>query len=534
MSLGNHIKEHIALGIPYTHTYSVGSGGNFPTLQAAFNWVATQPQFIEVASISLGTASFIKDSRTVAVTDLTQINSFDWQFASHISLATTSARKWYPLAHFSSDNTANVFIDVPYQEASSGAGVAYKYGYPIIYVLKVSDKKTTGTHVLCSPTSTLPNTIVQIDAVNCIVDFQENEDRSIVTAAFKSGMFAYVNMRSGEGAAGADLAAYITTSGRSVGDIYLQNIRRLTRWPGDWFVAEQQTGRTYVSNVQIYGNFDILMPWAAGRVDVRDCHFKAAAWRPGTQIQAISSLFSRSGAEARFKNCTIESSVSASGQNLRFEGFDPDTSLATANNVVLMDNCTFISRKNYGEVEGANWSFADLAISDSDIYFKNCTHTYEGNPTPQSTWKSWVTSSALLTASRIHYINSEMPDLAMQSTKAITTTLKGDMGVKALTASTANAFVTGELSAIRGSTFTATLAENITAIPIVSNAPDGTEITFIFTQNATGGFTVGWNASYKFSTAWSNAGNVLNTKSVVTFKKSGTLFIQTSAANVWV
>lgn len=517
---------------PIDRTYTVGVGGYFGTLQEAFNWVALQPQFIEVSTT--GTASFVKDSRGVAVTDVTHLSTDAWRHVSHISLATTATRIWYPLAHFSSDSTTSVYIDVPYQEASSGAGAAYKYGYPIKYVLKIIDKKTTGAHVLCHSSSVLPATIVRLDSVNIVVDFQENEDRSQITVAFKSGSFSYVNMAAREGGAGTESASIVTQNGRTIGDYYFNNIKRLTRYPSDWFVPAEQTGRVYMSDVQVNGTFDIIMGMVAGRLDVRNCHVKSAPFIPGSQVQAISALFSRNGAVARFKNCIVESSVSGSGQTLRFEGFEPDLAVATANNVVLMEDCSIITRKNFGEVEGANWSFADLSISDSDVTFKNCTHTYEGSPTSQSTWKSWITSSAALTASRIHYINSEMPDLANASTKAVTTTLKGNMGVKALTASTTNAFVAGELSAIRGSTFTATLAENIAAIPIVSNAPDGTEIAFIFTQNATGGFTVGWNASYKFSTAWSNAGNVLNTKSVVTFRKSGTLFIQTSAANVWV
>ncbi|QXE85962.1 right-handed parallel beta-helix repeat-containing protein [Geomonas nitrogeniifigens] len=81
----------------------------------------------------------------------------------------------------------------------------------------------------------------------------------------------------------------------------------------------------------------------------------------------------------------------------------------------------------------------------------------------------------------------------------------------------------GELASI-------TLSQNTTF-----NGPayvqKGDKITFLITQDATGGRTVAWGSAFKVS--WSDAGNTANKKSSVSFICDGTYYVQVGAQVPW-
>lgn len=85
-----------------------------------------------------------------------------------------------------------------------------------------------------------------------------------------------------------------------------------------------------------------------------------------------------------------------------------------------------------------------------------------------------------------------------------------------------------------GNNMTLAIGANATAtLGAPTNVPPaGTAVTMTFTQDATGGRNMAFNAAYIFPTAWSNTGNTANTISEVTFVSNGTKLIA-QGANVW-
>jgi hypothetical protein len=80
-------------------------------------------------------------------------------------------------------------------------------------------------------------------------------------------------------------------------------------------------------------------------------------------------------------------------------------------------------------------------------------------------------------------------------------------------------------------TFTATAA-SLWGAP--SNVPPaGERVTITITQDGTGGWAITWNAAYKFSGgAFSNTGNLANTKTTITFISDGTALVA-NGLNTW-
>lgn len=77
-----------------------------------------------------------------------------------------------------------------------------------------------------------------------------------------------------------------------------------------------------------------------------------------------------------------------------------------------------------------------------------------------------------------------------------------------------------------------TLDQNIT-INLPSNVRPNQEVRFRFIQNATGGYTVTWNAGFKVS--WSNTGNTANKQSTIRFIYAGAgVYVQDGAQSPYV
>lgn len=88
-------------------------------------------------------------------------------------------------------------------------------------------------------------------------------------------------------------------------------------------------------------------------------------------------------------------------------------------------------------------------------------------------------------------------------------------------------------NAANGSVISITLTANITAMGLPTNLGLDEEITYELTQDATGGWTVAWPATYIFGNAWSNTGNTANTKTVAKFKNLGGKLYCISGQNAW-
>lgn len=74
------------------------------------------------------------------------------------------------------------------------------------------------------------------------------------------------------------------------------------------------------------------------------------------------------------------------------------------------------------------------------------------------------------------------------------------------------------------------LTGNIT-IGAPTNPAQGQELTFLFTQDGTGGRTVTWNAA--FITSWADTGNTFSRRASVSFMYDGTNWRQKGAQQVW-
>lgn len=84
-----------------------------------------------------------------------------------------------------------------------------------------------------------------------------------------------------------------------------------------------------------------------------------------------------------------------------------------------------------------------------------------------------------------------------------------------------------------GNIITLTASNATVTFGAPSNVPRaGDTVTFVITQDGTGGRTIAWNAAYIFPTAWSNTGNTANKKSTITFVSDGTNLIA-QGANSW-
>jgi len=72
------------------------------------------------------------------------------------------------------------------------------------------------------------------------------------------------------------------------------------------------------------------------------------------------------------------------------------------------------------------------------------------------------------------------------------------------------------------------------AAPVASSSWAGARLTFLLTQDGTGGRAVSWNAVYKFQAAWTNTGNTAGKQSYASFVFDGTSWVSLSpAANTW-
>jgi hypothetical protein len=85
----------------------------------------------------------------------------------------------------------------------------------------------------------------------------------------------------------------------------------------------------------------------------------------------------------------------------------------------------------------------------------------------------------------------------------------------------------------KGTIITLTASNATVTFAAPSNVPrTGSEVTFILTQDGTGGRTIAWDAAYIFPTAWSNTGNTASKVSSITFKSDGTKLVA-QGANSW-
>lgn len=499
---------------------TAGTGGRYSTLQAAIDAALSETQFTETALT--GTATFTKGSKVV--TGSGTAFTTELLYATHISVTTGGIRKWYPLQGTVISDTV-VVLDVPFMDATAAdAGIVG--GTPVQNnIMLLSD--ATGTNVTIGDGSANLVGSVNINANGFHVDRLSNN--------LTSGAVSFSNCPHFEQYSG--LTAY-------VGDVTLENLRRQragSTSQQDWIAAGgavNYTGRLFANNLRASGNFDLFLPSVVGRFSLTNSVLRSVpdtAATVETTNQPVNGLFAYDGAEGYIAQTKLVAGCYGAAQSncINAEGYYNENSRLTANNILHLKDVTAELEKASGSTENTTSRGVFIGVDNSDIYLDDVTFVYRGSPTPGASWRQFASDPGVVTPNRVHVRSSTLFDLRSITTNAVITTLRGDRGVKALTvAATLDA---NELSALRGQVFTVALgATLITSIPAVTNAPEGTEIHFIFTQDGVGGRNVtGWNAAYLFHTAWSNTGNTSNKISTVSFRKSGSRWIQTGAANAW-
>lgn len=515
--VGGDGTRHSTLG---TSIITAGTGGRYATLQAAVDAALAESQFTENALT--GTATFTLGSRVV--TGVSTSFTTELLYATHISVTTGGIRKWYPLDGSVISDTV-VVLAVPFMDTTA-VGVGIVSGVP----------NRQRIMLLSDNTSAVNLGDASANLVGCLnIDFNGFASTKVLRGKLTSGEINIAN---------SPHFSFLAGTTPFIGDYRLDNLQRQRADAGsqqDWLGlggAANYSGRVYGNNLRCTGNFDIFLPNVIGHAELSNSHLRSLpdyAGNASTTNQPVNGLFAANGATAIFQSVFLEAACygSATSNVISIDGADQVGALTTGNKVTLKD-CTGILYKAVGSTENTISRGMYLSIDDCDIYLENSIFRTDGSPTAGTAWRMWASDPGVTTPSRIHSTNSTLLDLRSVTTNAVITTLRGDRGVKALTvAATLDA---NELSALRGQLFTVTLgATLITSIPSVSNAPEGTEIHFVFTQDGTGGHNVsGWNAAYKFHTAWSDTGNTANKQSTVSFRKAGSSWVQTGAANSWV
>lgn len=103
------------------------------------------------------------------------------------------------------------------------------------------------------------------------------------------------------------------------------------------------------------------------------------------------------------------------------------------------------------------------------------------------------------------------------------------MGLITLTQAVAGTVAT---DARTGETYAVTLSQNGT-ISKPTNSRPGKRLTYLVTQDGTGGWTLGWDSVFKFAVAWSDAGNTNGKVSSVQFVNDGTNYQQVGSQAVY-
>lgn len=501
-----------ALSTLGTNSFTVGIGGQYPTASAAAEAIKLLPQFTETTIP--GTVTMTLNSSVITGVGTNFLTTL--KFATHISITTGGIRKWYPLAkEVTSDTSAHldfVYADTTATGASAVSAVAIHYT-----MLLLEDDLTV--ELFAGQSNVAAN--IHVDAMGHRV--------KAVTAVINSGLFELANSPS------VDSIGLSGTGGFPVADCYITNVRRAesisSSAEADWAVIN--TGRLYSEQVRCKGNFDVFVTSLVGGWIITNTELESYALTVSDSSQVWATNLSAPNGVMR---CTGSQFILGATGTGTTNAINLGSSFIPEKCKFYFNNCDVILQGLPGATAQTSLNVFLGSVVDSDIYLNDCRVSVDSTITPPSAWKMFAHDAGIIgqIANRIHIQNTSLPDLQSTTTQMVITTLKGDMGVKTITSS-AGAFTANQLSAIRASTFHATLTENITSIPSVLNAPDGTEVGFVFTQDATAGRTIGWNAVYKFAAAWVQAALTTdaNKVSTVRFKKRGSNWYQISPANVW-
>lgn len=557
-----HKIQHRQLGIDGrgSKTLTVGRSAQYPTLQAAVNAALLNTQF--TAKQTLDAASTItctQGSKTVTGVGTQFANYYGYQSTNalgngdrFISVGTGATKKWYPVESIIDDTTLQ--LAVPFQEATvTTAAGQWWSGHPNITTIEILDtiESATNTSVYINTAGTSQGAQLTTVALRFLwrsgnfgsLHGQQGNGGISIDIKTASGVLIFEDLKA-DAAHNAQIRdqSLAGTDSVPVYDCYLLSPVRESSADADFIFLSSGNGcgRFYGKDLFVKGNFDIFLTLARGETVLENGHTDSI---PVDMVSSnisrpLGMMFGENGSKMRCTNMTFR--ICLTGINI---GENHRTTFALLagltgvrnNCTAIFDNCTFIMDGTLGGTLKPYVYAINLGIEDSDIYFLNCRTVVLGSLTPTANWLGFgpdILVNQNQTPNRLHFINTpwfDLPNALSTYTIGTVTTFSGARGrVKALS----QPVVANEFDFLRGDTFTMTLTAARAMSPVI-NAPDGAEVTFILQQDGTGGFNVTWDASYKFVTAWSNAGNTANLVSTATFRKRGSNWYQVSPANAW-
>ena len=217
-------------------------------------------------------------------------------------------------------------------------------------------------------------------------------------------------------------------------------------------------------------------------------------------------------AEARFTNC---SSIHISGVY-----FESSLSATGADNALIFGNGTTASLQ--GCFLAAVSSHADIAIravGTSVLSVDNCWF----HP---ANWAAAISVEGTAKVTLVSPGNLDPTD-ANHTLQCVAGAVLDQLNSTIFTLADATTIV---VVASKANLFNVTLGGNRT-MGAPTHSSEGQRITFVITQDGTGGRTLAWNAA--FTHAWSDTGNTLGLQSTISFRYQGASWLQEGAQSAY-
>lgn len=543
----NTYKRQIRNMTNGSNIFAVGSDGDYLSMQAALDAIKVLPQFSEV--LGTGTISINLRDKTVVGVGTSFLTNFAIDGVEpterYISLETAGGRRWIGVDQVISDTV--LVLDQTYR-GSNLSGANYYIGTPIMRVLEVLDdipyQDLAAGVLFLNATGVFGGG--QLDAIALEVVFRANFGVRIEFHV-KSGILILTNLHSQpndsprfSGDSGTDTCENLTV--KLINPNIHSSAGGILRGP---------FGNVTLQGGDLNGQHNNILACAYSHLNILNMIFKSRS--RGTET-ANTNLVQQPilGVGGVMKSSGNQYGYDASGNSASpymmdlfpaITVIDGDTEALNGSYYFINDVFTIEVPEGGTEVPGFVM-FALRDVGDGDVYFINCDFNFSkwGEPVvPPASWTflAWKGAGGVaMPDTRIHIINSKLPDMASSHTggdahgqRWDVVELVGDMGVKALT--DAATIDNDELSCLRGSTFTLTVTQATTIPAPYLTGPIGTKWKFILTQDAVVD-NITWDAAFVFHTAWADA-SAANQRCIIEFTSdgNGNLLQDGEAENKW-
>ena len=517
MRISDHIKEHVALGIPYLGggTYTVGNGGNgrFSTVQSAVNHILSLSQYTFTAVT--GTVSVSLDGKTVTGVG----TSFLTAFSTAKSIEFDGNGKVYGIKSVVSNTT--IRLVAPAKEAHSG--VSARSAVPVVRVIRILESMEEDVYI----NSTGLSGGAQVDNVALSFAWSEGAQHSgVIEYHARSGILQYHNLQQID-VAEARLGGKVgPTDEWPMLDLYFDRIVRRTV-DGVDFIYNTNTQRVWMNDCWIEGNFDILMPVCSGEVLVTNSTLRSV---PNDEAdatvanQALSSVFTSDDGLFIANNSTFWVGCYGSAPLtacVNLQAFDSTPTLRTGC-VFNFNHCTLIAEKVAGSTEVASTAFAfvNLEADGATINIEGGTSfQFLGSPTPGASWRNFRPEATVTVPAVVNIKDSRiMQDLVTHSTSYFTVNQVDNPNIQTVAYAATITPNPNLGSRINVGALTGALT---IAAPV--NPQSGQIIDFAFLQDGTGGRVITWNAVFKKA---ADGAGTANQRGSTRYRYDGTYWIQ--------